>query len=118
MADSPLSVVDILKQFRTPLIGNILIILIQVSVAVIAIKTLQPVVPLLNNKLLASNTLMPKAWLAVIPALSLFFSLSGLALIVFCRSLGKTVLNLFTWSTGILNGILLLALMRIVILVW
>jgi len=117
MADSQLSVIDTLREFRTPFIINALIIIVQVSLAVVAYKTAQPVVPLFNNQLLASNTLMPKIWLAVLPALSLFFSLCSLALILVCRSLGKTVLNLFAWSSGTFNGILLLALVRIYLLV-
>ncbi|NCN06546.1 MAG: hypothetical protein GW946_01730 [Candidatus Pacebacteria bacterium] len=106
-----------LQQFRTPLIGNIIIILIQVSLTVVALKTIQPVVPLLNNQQLANNTLLPKAWLTVIPTLSLFFSLCSLSLMVFCHSLNKTVLHLFAWTSTAFNGILLLALTRIIMLV-
>lgn len=117
MADSQLSIADVFKQFRAPFIGNILIILLQVSIAVVAINILQPVVPLFNNQLLASNTLMPKIWLSLLPALSLLFSLFSLLLMLFSRSLGSTILNIFAWSSTTINGILLLSLIRIVLLV-
>ncbi len=104
-------------RFRAPLISNILIILLQVSITVVAINTLQPVIPLFNNQLLASNTLMPKIWLALLPALSLFFSLCSISLIMFSRSLSNTILTIFAWSSTTLNGIILFSLIRIVLLV-
>ncbi|MDA1079564.1 MAG: hypothetical protein O2840_02640 [bacterium] len=117
MADSQLSILETVKQFRAPLVSNILILIIQISLTVVAINILQPVVPLFNNQLLASNTLMPKIWLALLPGLSLFFSLCSLMLMLFSRSLGKTILTLFAWATTALNGILLVSLIRIVLLV-
>ena len=117
MADSQLSIIAVFKLFRAPFISNILITLLQVSITVIAINTLQPVVPLFNNQLLANNTLTPKIWLVLLPALSLLFSLFCLLLIILSRSLGTTILNIFAWSSTTLNGILLLSLLRIVLLI-
>lgn len=81
-----------------------------------AILTLQPVVPLFYS-LTGNQQLVPTSFLIIFPVASFTISTAHLLIAQLFSFLDKTLIQLFSWMTVLIQLLLLLAMVRIIWLV-
>ena len=111
------STLQISQKYKIPLLLAILLTLVISFLAVTFLFKIQPVIPLLYTLAQPSQQLVSKEWLLIFPATSFLINFFHLIIIGSMKSFKTVLLQIFAWSTILLQLLLLLAMTRIIIIV-
>jgi len=103
-------------RYRFFLIISTLLAILTTGLTVAGLSSLQPEIPLWYTFTQASQSLTSKWWILVIPFSSLLFNASIIALVLGSRRIDEFIVRMYCWSTILNQGILLLALIRVLLI--
>ncbi|MBD3250540.1 MAG: hypothetical protein GF381_03165 [Candidatus Pacebacteria bacterium] len=101
------------KQIKYSLLSTLFLL----GLTLVSYHQLTPQIPLLYSLADPEKQLVAKFWIWTLPGLSLMINLVHLVLLKAMPDLERFVLNLFSWSTLILQLILLAISLRIILIV-
>ncbi len=104
------------KYAMLPLQISVVVTFILLLIALVAQFVMQPAFPLFYSLSSGSNQIVPKAWLFLLPGLSLIFNFIHIGAIRLFN-LHKLIEKLFSWADLILQIILLLITFRNILIV-
>ncbi len=105
---------DSKTRLSLPLKISMIITLVMLVETALFYSRLQPEIPLFYSLADPEQQLAHKPWIFILPAISLLINSLHLILIRVFNQLEELVLNLFTWSTVVLQIILLMTLTRLI----
>lgn len=111
------SSIEIPQKFRIPILISILVTFITSFSAATFYFTVQPVIPLMYTLALPEQQLVDKQWLMIFPALSFAINFFNLLTLNIMKKYKKVLLQIFAWTTVLLQILLLIAMIRIIIII-
>lgn len=105
------------KFLRTPLLISILVTFITSFISVSYLLSIQPVIPLMYTLADSNQQLVAKQWLLIFPSASFIINFCHMMTLNLMKKYRKVLLQIFAWSTVLLQFLLLLAMIRIITLV-
>lgn len=93
-----------------------LTVVIAVEIAIVYLR-LQPELPIFYSLAEAEKQLAPKAYIWLLPSFSLLLNLLHFGLTRVFKQLETMILNIFSWSTVLLQTILFLTVTRIILII-
>lgn len=101
------------RYLKTPLLLSFLISSISALLVLVSLFTLQPVVPIWYTLSQVGQQLAPKEWLFVFPLFSFSMTIFHFGLVSRMKHYGQLMIVLMSWTTLVLQFVLLCALLRI-----
>lgn len=108
---------EIPKYLKAPLLFSFLFFFILALTATALYFSLQPEIPLFFTTATPQETLAPKEWIFIFPALSLAMAILNGGAMRLCRHTDPILLKIFGWVSVVVELILLIAMIRIIVLV-
>jgi len=105
------------KFLKTPLLISILVTFITSFVSVSFLLSVQPVIPLMYTLADSNQQLVAKQWLLVFPSASFIINFCHMMTLSMMKKYRKVLLQIFAWSTVLLQFLLLLSMIRIITLI-
>lgn len=102
---------------KTPMLLIILASLLLSLASLVYYFQIQPVIPLFYTLPQQEDHLVPKEWLFLFPLLSTCITFVHAAIILRIQAFEKVLLTLFTWTTLVIQILLLLAFFRIIFII-
>lgn len=102
------------KYIRQPFLISFLISLVAILLSLTIYFQIQPEIPLFYSLATKQQQLVNKEWLFIFPIFSMAISVFHILLLGLIRSYDRLVLQLYAWSTVLVQVILILAFIRIV----
>lgn len=100
-------------RYRFLIIISTLLAIITTSLTVATLPSLQPQIPLWYTFTVPSQSLTSKWWILILPLGSLVFNASIVFLLLVSKRIDDFMIRMYAWSTILNQGILLVALVRI-----
>lgn len=111
------SSIEIPQKFKIPILISILVTFITSFSAATFYFTIQPIIPLMYTLALPEQQLVNKEWIIIFPALSFTFNFFNLISLNMMKKYKKVLLQIFSWTTVLLQLLLLIAMIRIIIII-
>ena len=102
---------------RTPLFLLYLLGLFSLLMALTYYFRVQPQIPMFYTLAQDSNQLVPREWLFFFPAITLGISTIHTIIVLRMQSAHQLLLLLFSWTSVVITGLLVLSMLRIIVLV-
>jgi len=102
---------------KTPFRFSYLITLGLILSVLIYYFRIQPIVPLYYSLAQPAQQLAPKEWLGLFPAISLLITVLHLGIVQKNKEYDHLLIQLFSWTTVVIQVLLALALFRIIMIV-
>ena len=98
---------------RTAFLMCFLLSSVSMLAVLVAVFTIQPLVPIFYSLALPTQHLAAKEWLFLFPVISFVIAFLHLSIVNSFRGYNQLIIELFAWMTVGIETILLLALLRI-----
>lgn len=105
------------KYSRTTALISLLISLLMGLLVSVLYFRLQPEVPLFYSLPRASEHLVTKEWLFLLPSISVIITITHLIIMSFSQQVDTLLLKLFAWSTVAVQLLLFVSLVRIILII-
>lgn len=111
-----LAAIKISDKLKAPFLISILVTFVTSFISVTVLFTIQPVIPLLYSLAQPEQQLVNKQWILIFPIVSFIINFFHLIIANLMKNFRQVLLQIFVWSTVLLQFLLLLAMIRIIII--